>query len=518
VATLSEPGSLRDPAPRISFRNVTKVYPGPVTAVDGVSVAIEPGSIHAFVGENGAGKSTLMKMLSGEVRADRGDIAFDGVMTRFRSPHDAMAAGVGMVHQEILLVNELTVWENVVLGVEPTRQRFFLHVAGSRSSVLASIERYGLGLDPDAIVGELSVGARQKVEICKLLHRNVAILIFDEPTAVLTPQEIPKFFDELRRLAVSGRTICFISHHLDEVMELADTISVLRDGQLVGTMPTSNTTIRDLTRLMVDRDVVHTKQRDTRPMGDVVLSLRQMTVRENGRTVLGPLDLDVRAGEVLGVAGVEGNGQRELVGVVVGSVAFETGHLAIRGIDCSGMSILERRAHLAYVPAERKTAGGSVDSSITENVTMTHHRLDRSFSTFCGLLRWSRAKAFAHDVVLRFDVESKSITQKLGSLSGGNQQKVILGRELSEPRALTVLDQPTRGLDVGAIEFVHETILEVRRHGGAVVLVSADLGELLRLSDTIAVLHRGQIVDLVSSAEATMSSLGIAMLEGTAVR
>jgi general nucleoside transport system ATP-binding protein len=501
--------------PEISFRNVTKVYPGPVTAVDRVSVTVAPGSIHAFVGENGAGKSTLMKMLSGDVRPDLGDVAFDGRPVRFSSPRDAMDAGVGMVHQEILLVSELTVWENVVLGVEPTRKRWFLNVASAKAAVADSIERFGLELDPDALVGELSLAARQKVEICKLLHRNVSVLILDEPTAVLTPQEVPKFFGELRRLAVSGRTICFISHHLDEVMELSDTITVLRDGRLVQTLPTADTTVPALTRLMVDRDVIHTKLREPQSFGVPVLSLRGITVSNNGRTTLGPVDLEVRSGEVLGIAGVEGNGQRELVGVIVGDVAPMSGTITVAGVIVSDQTILERRSNLAYVPSERKNAGGSVDSSITENVVMTHHRLDPAFSFFRRLLlRSQRAKAFARNVVKNFDVESKSIDQKLGSLSGGNQQKVILGRELSEPRALTILDQPTRGLDVGSIEFVHDTILAVRRNGGAVVLVSADLGELLQLSDNIAVLHRGQIVDVVSSANATVARLGTAMLEG----
>jgi general nucleoside transport system ATP-binding protein len=509
---------VQEVTPTISFRNVTKVFPGPVTAVDAVSVTIVPGSIHAFVGENGAGKSTLLRMLSGEVRPDRGDISFDGNVLRFAAARDAMDAGVGMVHQEILLVNELSVWENVILGVEPTRKRFFLDVERSRASVRDSIERFGLSLDPDAIVGDLSVAARQKVEICKLLHRNVSVLIFDEPTAVLAPQEIPKFFDELRRLAVSGRTVCFISHHLDEVMDLTDTVTVLRDGRLVGTMPTRSTTIPELTRLMVDRDVVHTKQRETLPPGEIVISLDRVSVSDGGRSVLGPIDLEVRGGEVLGIAGVEGNGQRELVGAIVGSIAIDSGSLTIAGTDCSDRSILRRRTHLAYVPSERKTAGGSIDSSIVENSIMTHHRLDRSFSLFRGLLlRWSRARTFASGLVSDYYVELKSIDQDLGSLSGGNQQKIILGRELSEPRALIVLEQPTRGLDVGSIEFVHETILDLRRNGGAVLLVSADLVELLRLSDNVAVMRKGKIVEVVRSVDATVARLGTAMLEGEVV-
>jgi general nucleoside transport system ATP-binding protein len=500
--------------PLVSFRNVTKVYPGPVTAVDSISVDVVPGTIHAFVGENGAGKSTLMKMLSGEVRPDRGEIALDGSPVRFSSARDAMAAGIGMVHQEILLVEELSVWENVVLGVEPVRARFVVNIDQAKAAVQESIDRFGLELDASSAVGELSVAARQKVEICKLLYRNASVLIFDEPTAVLTPQEVPKFFGEIRRLAASGRTICFISHHLDEVIELTDTVSVLRDGQLVATVPTKETTVRTLTHLMVERDVVFTKQRERVPVDEVVLSVRGLAVG----TGIGPVDFEIRGGEVLGIAGVEGNGQREVVGAIVGILTVAAGAITISGQECSNRSILDRRELLAYVPAERKTAGGSVDSTIVENVVMGHHRLESRFTWFKNLLMNRReARSFATDIRDRYSVEMNSVDQTLGSLSGGNQQKVILGRELSMPRPLTILEQPTRGLDVGSIEYVHEAILGVRARGGAVLLVSSDLNELLRLSDRIVVFYRGKIADDVKTEEATLSRLGRAMLEGVSL-
>jgi general nucleoside transport system ATP-binding protein len=507
----------RGPAvPLVSFRNVTKVYPGPVLALDAVTVDVLPGTIHAFVGENGAGKSTLMKVLSGEVRPDRGEVALDGSPVRFASASDAMAVGIGMVHQEILLVDELTVWENVVLGIEPVRASLFINSEAAKAAVQDSINRFGLELDATSMVGALSVAARQKVEICKLLYRNASVLIFDEPTAVLTPQEVPKFFDEIRRLAASGRTICFITHHLDEVLELTDTVTVLRDGQLVATVPTKDTTISALTHLMVERDLVFADKLRGTVSGEVVLAVQGLIVAGTGPgTKLGPVDFVVRAGEILGVAGVEGNGQREVVEAIVGMVDVGAATITVSGVECSTHSILERRRLLAYVPAERKTAGASIGSSIVDNVVMGHHRLEPRFTWLKNLMLNRReSRKFAREIRKQYSVEMRSVDQTLGSLSGGNQQKVILGRELSMPRPLTILEQPTRGLDVGSIENVHDTILRVRAQGGAVLLVSSDLDELLRISDRIMVLFRGQIADEVAIADATLQRLGRGMLEG----
>lgn len=505
-------------APLVSFREVTKVYPGPVTALDAVTVDVAPGTIHAFVGENGAGKSTLMKVLSGEVRPDRGEVSLNGTRVRFASPRDAMARGIGIVHQEILLIDELTVWENVVLGVEPITKTRLLDSALGKLSVQSSIERFGLDLDADAVVGDLSVAARQKTEICKLLHRRVGVLILDEPTAVLTPQEIPKFFNELRRLAAKGRTICFVTHHLEEVMELSETVSVLRDGRMVETVATNTTDIAQLTKLMIDREIAAGSHRGGARFANPVLCLEKVRVEsvETNRSV-GPIDLQVRSGEIVGVAGVEGNGQRELVEVIIGSVPAVAGRIDIAGVDVTDLEILERRRHISFVPAERKSAGGSLDSSVVENTLMTHHRLDRRFSKWRGwFVDWDQSRKFAREVQTRFDVEMKSVSQTLGSLSGGNQQKIVLGRELSTQRSLTILDQPTRGLDVGAVEYVHDSILKVRSAGGAVLLVSSDLDELLRLSDTIVVMFRGNIVDVIPAIDATISRIGRSMLEGVA--
>ena len=503
----------------VRFDAITKVYPPDVVALDRVSATVRGSSIHAFVGENGAGKSTLMKVLSGEVEPDSGTLTVLGRAVRYRSAREAMHDGIGMVHQEILLVSELTVWENVVLGVEPVVASLWglgrVDRAAARVRVQASIDAFGLALDPDAVVGDLSVAARQKVEICKLLHRDVRILILDEPTAVLTPQEVPQLFAELRRLRDSGRTVCFVSHHLDEVLDLSDRVTVLRDGAIVDSLETSAATMASLARLMVERDVVLTARRAPRLAGAPVLVVRALTVPTRpGLPDVGPIELTVRAGEIVGVAGVEGNGQSELVAAVTGSRPSIRGTAVIDGNDVTHATVLSRRRWMAFVPADRKTEGGAPTASIVDNTTMTHHRLTAGFSRLRG--RWldrRHARRFAEDVRTRFAVASSSIDQPLGSLSGGNQQKAILGRELLIERPFVLLDQPTRGLDVGSIEYVHERILQMRDDGRAVLLVSADLDELLRLSDRIVVLRRGLIVLDVASADATQAILGSAMLE-----
>ncbi len=500
----------------VSFVGITKMYPPDVHALDNVTVAIDAAEIHAFVGENGAGKSTLMKVLNGEIRADMGSIDVFGHRASYRSARDAMADGVGMVHQEILLVDQLTVWENIILGIEPVGRFGLIDRGRALRDVAQTIAEAGLALDPEAIVSALTVGARQKVEIAKLLHRKVKILILDEPTAVLTPQEIPELFAELRRLRDDGRTVCFISHHLDEVVELADRISVLRDGRLVSTVPAASTSVPELARLMVERDVVFTSQRTPLARGAAVLEVRALCSQVHGSsTKLGPVDLTVHAGEIVGLAGVEGNGQHDLVRAIAGVIPCTADCLLVNGFDLQPLSILDRRRHLAHVPAERKTEGGSLAASLVENAAMTHHRLSDGFSRARGwLFDRSQARLLAKEIRERFGVVSPSVDVTLSSLSGGNQQKVVLGRELSVSRALIILDQPTRGVDVGSIEEIHRRILDVRAEGRAVLVVSADLDELRRICDRIVVLYRGHIALDVPVEEASLARLGAALLEG----
>ncbi len=504
----------------VSFVGVTKVYPPSVRALDDVTVDIDGGEIHAFVGENGAGKSTLMKVLNGEIRPDAGRIEVFGSTVSYRSARDAMADGIGMVHQEILLVDQLTVWENVVLGNEPTTRFGLVDRDRSRREVADTIAGAGLALEPDAVVGTLTVGARQKVEIAKLLHRNVRLLILDEPTAVLTPQEIPDLFEELRHLRDDGRTVCFISHHLDEVVGLADRITVLRDGAHIATLTASSTSVAELARLMVERDVLLTSQRSPLERGAPVLRVRRLEADITGSSSrLGPIDLIVHEREVLGIAGVEGNGQHDLVEALVGLVSCEAAELRVGEVDLRPLSILGRRRHLAFVPSDRRTQGGALTAPIVDNVAMTHHRLTPGFSTVRGwLFARRRAKALATGIRDRFDIASSSVEATLGSLSGGSQQKVVLGREMSFDRPLIVLDQPTRGVDVGSIEEIHRRILDLRGNGRAVLVVSADLDELLRLCDRIVVVYRGQLVLDIDADDATLELLGRAMLEGIDVR
>jgi general nucleoside transport system ATP-binding protein len=515
------PSDVTDSA-AFSFDAITKVFPPATVALHDVSLSVESGVIHAFIGENGAGKSTLMKVLAGEVVPDSGAVRVHGRAVRFRSPAEAMADGIGMVHQEILLVNELRVWENVVLGIEPVMGGFRglrrIDRNRARSDVNASIDAYGLGLDVDALVGDLTVGARQKVEICKLLHRGMQIIILDEPTAVLAPQEIPQLFDELRRLRDSGRTICFISHHLDEVLELSDTITVLRGGRHVRTLPAASAKAAELAHLMVARDLGVPTRRPAAEIGRPVLELRNVRWSEPGSAFeLGPIDLQVRAGEIVGIAGVDGNGQAQLVDCIVGARRPISGTVGIEATDCTSKSILQRRTLLAYVPAERKTAGSALDASLAENTAMTHHRLSDRFSHRMGPLRLLDrrvVRSTAETIRREYSVAAPSIDVAVKTLSGGNQQKLVLGRELLEVRPLIILDQPTRGLDVGSMEFVHDRIRQLRAEGRAIVLVSADLEEIQELSDRVVVLHRGRIALDAENADLSPDTIGRAMLEG----
>jgi simple sugar transport system ATP-binding protein len=509
------PGSTLDGhrRPAVEARGLTKVFPPAVVALDEVTVAIEAGEIHAVVGENGAGKTTLMKIFAGELAPDAGTVAVDGLPRRFASARDAIAAGVGLVHQEILLVDAFTVWENVVLGVEPVGRAGAIDHRAARRTVRDTIERAGFRIDVDARAGDLSVAARQQVEITKLLHRDVRTLILDEPTASLTPQEVPELFAELRRMRDGGRTVVFISHRLGEVLQLADRVTVLRDGRLVATVPAAGTSRADLARLMVDRDVLLTSRRTVSTPGRRVLSMRGASA---GR--LRPIDLDVRAGEIVGVAGLDDAGQRDLVDLVVGLVPSPPGTVTIEGTDVSAQTIGERRRALAAVPSERKLAGGAVGAPILDTTRMAHHRLTPGFAAMRGWWqRHGRAVEFCDEVRSRHDVVSSGPTQLLGSLSGGNQQKVVLGRELAFGRRLLVLDQPTRGVDVGSIEALHAEILAQRAEGTAVLLVSADLEELFLLADRLVVLHRGELALSGPTEDLTMSDVGAAMLNGPPV-
>ena len=503
----------------IQMTDIVKVYPPNVVAVDNVSVSFNKGEIHAVVGENGAGKSTLMKVLYGLVERDTGTIMYAGRPAHFSQPGEAIASGIGMVHQEIVLVSEYSVWQNIILGVEPVGWFGRIDERQARQRVQDKIDEFQFHLDADALAGDISIAARQKVEILKLLYRDVSVLILDEPTSVLTPQEIPQLFTELRRLRESGHTILFVSHRLDEVLALSDRITIMRKGRKIATVEASSTNKAELARMMVGREVIFTTRRTPQEPGPVVLDVAELTLKEDsGRERLKKASLQVCAGEIVGVAGVEGNGQFELVHAIIGLLQPSEGRVVINSQDITRAPILERRKLVSFVPQDRGKMGASLNASILENSIMTHHRLNRRFSRWLGLLLdTTYARRFTANLEKAFSVNMASQDNPFRSLSGGNQQKVILGRELMLHSPFVLLDQPTRGLDVGSIEYVHQQVLEMRAEGRAVLLISADLEELFLLADRIIVLYRGEIVANLPVEGTSFEEVGYLMLEGRPV-
>ena len=500
----------------IDLQHITKVFPPDTVALSDVSVSFESGEIHALVGENGAGKSTLMKVFYGLEHRDAGDIFFKGTKVEFRTPREAIAAGIGMVHQEILLIPEYTVWQNIVLGAEPVRAFGIINAHEAREAVRQKIEEFQFNLDPDALVGDISVAARQKVEILKLLYRNVSVLVLDEPTAVLTPQEIPQLFAELVRLRDKGHTIIFISHRLDEVLALSDRVTVMRRGKVVGTSNASGLTKQDLARQMVGRDVLFTSRRQPQEPGEMVFRAQRLNCSDaEHRVRLHDATVEVRAGEIVGVAGVEGNGQFELVNAIMGLAPMTSGTLEVKGKDMTHTDILTRRALIAFVPQDRGKMGASVGASILEDAIMTHHILDPRFHTWRGLgLNYQHAAEFVDQIRDQFTVSMGRSSDPFSSLSGGNQQKVILGRELLLETPFVLMDQPTRGLDVGSIEYVHQLLLDLRSKKRAVLLVSADLDELFMVADRIVVMCQGEVVVNLATDATSREEVGYYMLGG----
>jgi simple sugar transport system ATP-binding protein len=470
--------------PLVVLDRITKRFPG-VVANDDVSLDLRAGEVHAIIGENGAGKSTLMRVLYGMYPADGGRIEIRGSEARITSPRDAIALGIGMVHQHFVLVDPFTVTENVILGDEGGKL-LELGSAGEKVAELASA--YGFHVRPGAKVEDLSVGEEQRVEILKALYRGVDVLILDEPTAVLTPVEAKELFANLRELRDAGKTVVFISHKLDEVLEIADRITVLRRGKVVGETTPSETSKEQLAEMMVGRPVLFRLDKPDVETGEPVLRVEGLS---GGR--LRGVDLEVRAGEIVGVAGVEGNGQRELAELVIGLLKPEAGRVVLDGEDLAGRSVEEiRNAGVAYIPEDRHEQGLVLDMTIWEN-TVLGRQDDAEFSGFGGVLLIRRIKELATRLIRRFDVRARGITASARTLSGGNQQKLILARELETDPRLLIASQPTRGLDVGAIEFVWRQILDQKAAGRAVLLISAELDEIYALSDRILTLYEGRI-------------------------
>ncbi len=495
---------------RLELRGITKRFPG-VIANQSVDLVVEPGEIHALLGENGAGKTTLVNILYGLYHPDEGEILIDDAPVTFHDPGDAIAAGIGMVHQHFMLVPVFTVTENVMLGVESTRGPLGqLDRAEARRRIVEISDKHNLKVDPDAMVEDLPVGVRQRVEIIKTLYRQSRLLILDEPTAVLTPQEDEELFEIMRSLKAGGTSIVFITHKLNEVLEVADRITVLRLGRVVGTTTPADATLESLASMMVGRPVALVVEKGPAQPREAMLEIEGLVVKgDRGNIAVDGLDLTVHAGEIVAIAGVQGNGQTELVEAITGLRGIAAGRIRIGSeqVHMTPRRVIE--AGVGHVPEDRLEDGCVPAFTVAENLVLnTYYR--PPFAHGISLDREAIAKS-ATDLVERFDVRTPSVFVEMADLSGGNQQKVIVAREFSRSTRLLVAAQPTRGLDVGSIEYIHAQIVAKRDQGAAVLIVSTELDEVLSLADRIAVMYQGRIVDILAPERATPALLGLLM-------
>jgi general nucleoside transport system ATP-binding protein len=495
---------------RLELRGITKRFPG-VIANEAVDLTVEPGQIHALLGENGAGKTTLMNVLYGLYKADEGEVLIDGSPVVFKDPGEAIKAGIGMVHQHFMLVPVFTVTENVMLGVESTRGPLrVLDKASARARIMEISDKHSLHVDPDALVEDLPVGVRQRVEIIKTLYRHSDLLILDEPSAVLTPQETEELFGIMRSLQAGGTSIIFITHKLNEVLEISDVITVLRRGKVVGSTTPAEASQQSLAQMMVGRPVeLEVEKAPARP-ADLVLEVAGLSVRDDrGNMAVRDLDLVVHAGEIVAVAGVQGNGQTELVEAITGLRRPTGGTIRIAGTEVRPDPRRVFEAGVAHVPEDRLEDGLVPSFTVAENLVLNTYYL----KPYADGVRFHRdaVMATATDLVAQFDVRTPSVFNQAANLSGGNQQKLIVAREFSRPIKLLVAAQPTRGLDVGSIEYIHRRVVEKRDEGAAVLIVSTELDEVLALGDRIAVMYQGRIVAILDPVEATPERLGLYM-------
>jgi len=508
---------MSEKTPVLEMRGITKRFPGGTLANDSIDLDLGEREIHALLGENGAGKSTLMNILYGLVTPDEGEIRIDGKPVAMQGPSDAIARGIGMVHQHFMLVPVLTIAEDVVLGQEVTKGGQVLDMRAAERRIHELAERLGFTVDPRARVDQLSLGQQQRVEILKAIYRGARILVLDEPTAVLTPQETREIFGVLRRLREEGTSIIFISHKLDEVLEIADRITVIRRGKVVGTRKPAETNENELAELMVGRAVSLRVDRGESHPGVGVLEVIGLRVMDDRRhEVCQGVDLTVRAGEIVGIAGVGGNGQDELVECIVGLRKPVAGTVRLAGREITRLSVEERRdLGIAYVPADRQRFGLVLPYLLPDNFVLTRYGEVPYAAGLGGFIRQVRPiRSEAGRLAKEFDVRSSSLDVPAATLSGGNQQKVVVAREFRHDLKLLVIDQPTRGLDVGSIEFIHKQVIERRDAGVGVLLVSAELDEVLDLSDRILVMYRGRVVGSFAAAEAQREKVGLLMATG----
>jgi simple sugar transport system ATP-binding protein len=492
----------------IEIRGITKRF-GAVTANQNITLSIPANTIHAIIGENGAGKSTIMKILYGFCTADEGEILVDGVPRQIRNPHDAIALEIGMVHQHFMLVPPMTVLENIVLGAEPgNAAKLDFKTAESRVRQLS--QDFGFALDPHALVADLSVGQQQRVEVLKALYRGARILILDEPTAVLTPPEVEEFFKILRRMREQGKTIIIITHKLNEVLSLSDNVTVMRDGQVVGGTATKDTNAAELARMMVGRDVLLRVEKPAANPQAPVLEIKNLKLG----SALNDVSFNIRAGEIVGIAGVEGNGQTELIEVLAGLQRAASGTLTVNGTNIHKLSARQiKELGVAHIPEDRHRRGLLLDSDLADNSILgTHYRAPAASGV--GLLDRPAIAAKAERLIRDFDVRPPNAMLPARALSGGNQQKLIIGREFDLQPQLLLVSQPTRGVDIGAIEFIHRKLVQLRDAGVAILLVSAELEEVLSLADRVLVMYQGRIVGEVDPLTVKQEELGLMMTGG----
>ena len=495
----------------IEMNNITKEFPG-IIANDDITLKLKKGEIHALLGENGAGKSTLMSVLFGLYQPEKGEIRKNGQVVQINDPNDANDLGIGMVHQHFQLVEIFTVLENIILGVEPSKAGF-IQKDEAREKVMALSERYGLKVDPDALIEDITVGMQQRVEILKMLYKDNEILIFDEPTAVLTPQEIKELLEIMRGFAAEGKSILFITHKLNEIMEVADRCTVLRKGKHIGTVDIKDTTKEELSRMMVGRDISFKVDKKESKPKDVVLSVKNLSVTSkiHNKDVVKNVSFDVRAGEIVCLAGIDGNGQTEVVNALTGLDRASTGSISLNGKDITRASIRERSIlGMSHIPEDRHKHGLVLDYKLEENLVLQRY-WQKEFQKN-GFIKFDAVRKYSEGLIDKYDIRSgQGPITMARSMSGGNQQKAIIAREIDKEHDLLVAVQPTRGLDVGAIEYVHKQLIASRDKGKAVFLVSLELDEVMNVSDRILVIYEGEIVGELDPKRTNVQELGLYM-------